>query len=108
MRDEMKKDTFGLKIFGRDPPSKRMTEKSLKLSKKRQEKEETKKKLEEEKKRQEEEETRLEEEVESDHHGRIYVDYRVPRPSNFPQQYKFTKEVKCGVGTFAEVFMCTL
>ena len=80
----MKKDTFGLKIFGRDPPSKRMTEKSLKLSKKRQEKEETKKKLEEEKKRQEEEETRLEEEVESDHHGRIYVDYRVPRPSNFP------------------------
>ena len=26
----------------------------------------------------------------------------------FPQKYEYTREVKCGVGTFAEVFMCTL
>ena len=65
-------------------------------------------KEEEEKKKKEEEDKANEADEESDHHGRIYIDYRQPRPSAFPQQYKFTNEIKCGHGTFATVYMCTL
>ena len=74
--------------------------------KKKQEELELKKKKEEEKKVEVEEAAYAE--IESDHHGRIFIDYRQPRPNVFPQTYKFTKEVKCGVGTFATVWMCTL
>ena len=42
-----------------------------------------KKKEEEEKKRLEEEEAAYNE-IESDHHGRIFIDYREPKPSHFP------------------------
>ena len=80
------------------------------LDAKAKKEEEAKKKAEEEKKKSSDEDDGAEyaADVESDHHGRIHVDYRLPRPNNFPQTYEFTREVKCGVGTFAEVFMCTM
>ena len=42
------------------------------------------KKEEEEKKKLEEEQLAAYNEIESDHHGRIFIDYREPKPNVFP------------------------
>lgn len=52
-------------------------------SKVKSEEELKRKKEEEEKKKQAAEEAAYAD-VESDHHGRIYIDYRLPRPNVFP------------------------
>mmetsp|Transcript_41833 Transcript_41833/g.55153 ORF Transcript_41833/g.55153 Transcript_41833/m.55153 type:complete len:139 (+) Transcript_41833:78-494(+) len=79
----MQKDTFGLKIFGRSPTKKQTAKEFAAVTKKR-EKEEAEAKKKEEEKKKEEDEVNQGDDVESDHHGRIFVDYRQPRPSNFP------------------------
>ena len=59
----------------------RMKEQENKAKKKE---EEARKKKEEEEKKKEDEDEEEYADVESDHHGRIYVDYRLPRPNAFP------------------------
>jgi len=83
----MQEDTFGLRIFGRQQ-TKKMTAKlqnikDLEAKKKLEEEtEEERKKRVEEKKQADEDAAYAE--VESDHHGRIHIDYRQPRPNLFP------------------------
>lgn len=81
------------------------------MERERQRKERHERKEAEEKKRREEEEKRREEElkeVESDHHGRIYIDYALPRAKYVPQNYDFSQQILVGKGTFASVYMCTI
>ena len=55
---------------------------------KKQMNEERKKKREEEEKKKKEEEEEVDMEgYESDHHGRIFIDYTAPQPSVFPVSY---------------------
>lgn len=81
---EQLKDTFGLKIFGRSPTKKMTARDIAKEMKKKAKEEETAARKREEEKKKEEDEVNQEDNVESDHHGRIHVDYRLPRPSAFP------------------------
>ena len=82
-------ESFETRIFGKRAMTLKKRTKSLEAKKeqarKKKEELEKKKKEEEEKKRKEEEDKANEADVESDHHGRIYIDYREPRPSAFPQ-----------------------
>lgn len=98
-------------IFGRRATLKieQSLQKQKTMERKRKaEEEEKRKKKEEEKLRRQKEREEQEADDESDHHGRIYVDYRNDRPSPFPVKYKFTSEIKVGHGTFAQVFMCKM
>jgi len=60
-------------------------ERAERKAKKQKEAKELKKKEEEEIKREEEENA-----VESDHHGRNFIDYSKPRPKYVPQVYEFS------------------
>ena len=77
-------NTMGLRIFGRQRTKKMM--KQLAHEKemlKKQQNEEKKKKEQEEEKKKEEDEAE-QEGYESDHHGRIHINYTAPPPSIFP------------------------
>lgn len=76
-------ETFGRRVFGRAQQQKQSKMKAAE-EKARQEKEEAKLKREEEERKRAEEEEKAYNELESDHHGRIYIDYRQPKPSVFP------------------------
>ena len=81
-----------MRVFGR-PQNKKMDKqlarmKTLELKAKKAEEIERKIKEEEEKKRQEAEDEAAYADIESDHHGRIFVDYRLPRPNIFPVSEK--------------------
>ena len=84
---------------------------AARMERERLRKEKLKKKEEEEQKRKEEEDKRREEElneVESDHHGRIFIDYSQPRAKYVPQNYEFSQQILVARGTFAAVYMCTI
>lgn len=77
----------------------------------REEKKQKKEKDAEEKKKKEEEEKRREDEenaIESDHHGRNYIDYEQPRQKYISQVYDFSSQIKIAHGTFSIVYMCTI
>ena len=80
-------DTFGLRIFGR-AQTKKMGQglSTIKTAeaKAKEALEEAKKQQEEEEKKRLEDEEAAYNEIESDHHGRIFIDYREPKPSHFP------------------------
>ena len=113
-RSEVNKgdEDFQNRIFGKRAMTLKKRSKTLEKqqqeAKKKKEELEKKRKEEEEKKKKEEADGGNEADEESDHHGRIFIDYRQPKPSAFPQQYEFSQEVKCGHGTFATVYMSTL
>jgi len=77
-------DTFGLKIFGTTPAKKTNAVKRMIEEKARRELEEAERRKKEDEDRKREEDEKAYAEVESDHHGRIFIDYRQPRPSIFP------------------------
>jgi len=104
--------SFETRIFGKRAMTLKKRTKTIERKKEevQKRKEEAEKKLreDEERKAQEEEDKANEADEESDHHGRMFIDYREPRPSSFPQAYTFSSQVKCGHGTFATVYMSTL
>ena len=81
-------DGFETKIFGKRAMTLKKRSKTLEKqkedAKKKKEELEKKRKEEEEKKKKEQEDGGNEADEESDHHGRIFIDYRQPKPSAFP------------------------